>query len=159
MTGVYIHISSNDSKKLYAGNRLDDFVVEFDAEISPCHSSGNMRAGGGGGGELAVAVTELSIVGAKPFANRHQTLAESCVLLCDICDSSYICGVTSPVLRVFPSANELSVSLFQPYYVAVRVRSFKRIHFQVKTRDLLPLDSDKWDLTSVVRCTLHFVNL
>ena len=75
MTGVYIHISSNDSKKLYAGNRLDDFVVEFDAEISPCHSSGNMRAGGGGGGELAVAVTELSIVGAKPFARRWLNLA------------------------------------------------------------------------------------
>ncbi len=150
MAGFYIYVSSKDSATLFLNNRLDNFVIEFEKEVVLTSGSAS---------RLSVALTEISI---KPRGSmRTRTvLPESCVVLCDICDVSYIKGTRLPVLRVLPSQfDELSGSLFQPYYIEVNTTSFKRIHFQLKTRDLSPLNTVKWDLESELRCTLHFVNL
>ncbi len=85
MTGLYMYLSSKDSGNLFPTNRLDDFIVEFDHEIKvPC--LGNRLAQ-----KVSVALTEISIVPEGSLRTR-MGLAESCLVLCDICNLSYIKG-------------------------------------------------------------------
>ena len=154
MAGFYIYVSSKDSSTLFPKNRMDNFVIELDREIVLALNSSPRLSE-----KFGVALTEINI---KPTGSmRTRTaLPESCVVLCVICETSYIKGTRLPVLRVLPShLEEISGSLFQPYYIEVNTPSFKRLHFQLKTRELQPLNAAKWDLKSELVCTLHFVHL
>ncbi len=147
-------MSSSDSKLRYSQNKLNDFTVEFDREIQLSNDMVRNRVSQ----NYCVALTELS-VDSSPYSGARQALPESCVILCDICDNSYIKGTRLPVLRILPAANESTVSLFQPYYVGVKVESFIRIRIQIKTRELEALDAGKWELDNELRCTLHFLKV
>ena len=154
MSGVYMYLSSRDSRHLFPTNRLNDFIVEFDQEIQllNCQSSRLSQ-------KLSVALTEISICPTGSFRTRTG-LPESCVVLCDICDLTYIKGTRLPILRVLTSPlEEISGSLFQPYYIETNAVSFKRLHFQIIARDLIPLNAAKWNFESEVRCTVHFAIL
>ncbi len=155
MSGVHMYLSSKDSADLFPTNRLNNFVVEFDHEIRVLTDQSSRLSQ-----KLSVALTEISICTTGAFRTPRVGLAESCIVLCDICDLSYIKGTRLPILRVLTSPlDELSGSLFQPHYIETNTTSFKRLHFQIIARDLTPLNANKWDLDSEVRCTVHFAIL
>lgn len=147
-----MYITSDDSKEKFTTNKMNDFTVEFDTEIDLSKHIVGARD------RFAVALTEMSIESSS-LVVRQQTIPEACLLMCDICDLSYVNGIQRPILRSFPSQDTDSLSLYLPQYVPVTVNSFNRLRIEIKTRALKSLDSSKWNLDSVIQCTLHFQSL
>ncbi len=153
MDGFYMFISSDDCNDTYPKNTFDDFIIEFDQEIELYE-----RYREGQAQSFGVALVELSIVQSTPGGIINtQTLPESCVVMCDLCTHSHIKATRQPILRTLPSKEETAASLFLPYYIGVRHRSFRRIRVQLLTRELNRLDPSKWGSKSVIKCSLHFV--
>ena len=140
----YMYLASNDSDRLYDGNKFHDFIVETPHEyvFKQEHN-------------WLVALTDLSLEGSS--TGRTETLVKSIIVLCDLANRSYISQKTLPVLRYIPAAEDSSASLFQSYYVGLSKIKTNKIRITLLDKNLLPLKESEWGSDLVLRCTLHFV--
>ena len=144
MSGFYLFLSSADCKKVFADNRFDNFRVQFEPEIKlacECRQ------------EWSFALTEISII--TP-AKSHSLPPETCTVLCDLAEGSYMRETYNPILRRIDTDAEASGSLFQTYYIGVNSTQFNCIRIYLKNKDLEDLDAKLWHPSTVVNLTLHF---
>lgn len=140
-------LSSNDCKDVFADNRFDDFRIQFEPEIKlPCECRE----------EWSFALTEISIETADENEQLQSLLPETCTVLCDLAQGSYMRETHAPILRRIDADTETSGSLFQTYYIGVNSTQFNCIRVYLKNKDLKSLDGKLWKPSSVVHLTLHF---
>lgn len=144
MSGFYMFLSSADCTGVFGDNRFDNFRVQFEPEIKldcECRQ------------EWSFALTEISI----DTPSRQQSLPpETCTVLCDLAEGSYMRGSHQPILRRIDGDAEASGSLFQTYYVGLTSNHFNCIRVYLKNKDLDELDAKLWHPSTVVNLTLHF---
>jgi len=143
MNGFYVFLSSADSKDKFSNNSYDDFTVEFSQEIEldcNCYHA-----------EWAFALTEITIINSS-----QSLLPESCIILCDLAQSSYIRDSHVPVLRTIAAETEATGSLYQSYYISVNKHKFNKIRIYIKNKDLSPLNKTLWQSNTIIKLTLHF---
>lgn len=139
-------LSSADCKDVFADNRFDDFTIQFEPEIKlGCESRG----------EWSFALTEISI-DTNDDDEKQSLLPETCTVLCDLAEGSYMREAHVPILRRIDADSETSGSLFQTYYIGLNSTHFNRIRIFLKNKDLNSLNRELWKATTTVRLTLHF---
>lgn len=145
MTGFYMFLSSTDCKEVFANNRFDDFTIEFKPEIKLACECRD---------EWSFALTEISIV--RGVNEQHSLLPETCTVLCDLAQGSYMREAHIPILRRIDADTETSGSLFQTYYIGLNAIQFNRIRVFLKNKDLNDLNRELWHPSTIINLTLHF---
>lgn len=150
--GFYMYLASDDSTPDSSQpQHWSNFSVEISPEIKLSKDCGfrGLRTS-----SWVVSLLDLSLEG----LNASRGLPEATVVVCDLVEESFIKSQKVKILRTLPAGVETAITLAQPYYIGVSTDCFNRIHFKCLTRELTPLNIEKWDVakTSVLRCTLHF---
>ena len=142
-------ISSTDCKDIFLDNTFDDFTIQLPREVElSCHGRFGM------GTDWAFALTEITV------ADSVQSLIpESCIILCDLAESSYIKGSTAPVLRTITQATEKNGSLFQTYYIGSNKLKFNRLRIYIRNSNLGRLNKLLWGPNTTIKLILHFLRM
>ncbi len=143
----FMYLSSKDSTykiNVHENNAFSDFTIELHKEhIFEDYERWNVALS-----DIYLETDEKSVM----------ALVESVIVLSDVCNQSYILGMTAPILRYIPLPHVTGTSLFQPYYIGLSKPRLKRIRIYLKNKDLDNI-SENWPQKAILKCTLHFMKM
>lgn len=125
----HLFLSSTDSLAFFPNNKAIDFHVEFSEAL-------NLS------GRWTCALTQIAF---------KDELVSDIVVLCDICESSYINNTRLPVLRVIPQSNSNVFIFTQPFRLNISRDEIKRLRLYIRTTTL----EEPLFLSQPVTCSLH----
>ena len=124
-----LFLSSTDSLNYFPHNHACDFQVELSDSL---HLRGNWTC----------ALAQISF---------NEKIIEDLVILCDMCDESYIRDRRMPVLRVIPSQGPKQFIFESPFRLRVSRDELKRFRVYIRT---LNFEIPSF-VSGSVKCTLH----
>ena len=123
-----LHLSPNDSKKIFTENTCDDFIVEFDKIIN------------------LPDVCFVELMEIRGFVDERSR--ETIYVLSDICQNSTVFGIQAPVLRpvTMNNARRVAQEFVNTYKIRVASQSLSRCRIYIRGSDLKKLTFDVKEL-------------
>lgn len=83
------------------------------------------------------------------FSNK---VTQNLIILCDLCQNSYIHNTSQPVLRTISKGTSKHQTFFNPIYLKISRDSIQRLKLFIRDEQLNDLSLTSQQL----KCTLHF---